>query len=599
MENTNELLINISMWISGLKRPLESISYNSESRFVKLGQDLQSVYADAERLEKLAVETTGMISGDGDDKLLSNISELAKGALVRIESSRADVSELFPRFKSCQDQMKRLKERCPGIVKIAKTLNMVALNISTESSRTEECVEMFGIFVKEIRELAKKVGEISRRIKEDSEDSSVVQEHDFSGILDRGNELNKTAEKAREMVSENIRGIDNVMNLSLQSFQRSEAHSQRISGLVGDVVVAIQFHDIVRQQIEHVMEAFQDVEYTVNEKGNVISGGNGEDASILLGKAHGILRLQALQLEQIISEIRDAHRKITVAFEEIGSEIETLVSDVSQMSSVRDEGDRQDSALALLLAGFGRLEKIIENSDELIGEIDDVMKHTKASASNLSDYLSLIEEVSMELHIKSINALIMSKSLGRNGITLSVLAQYVTEVSKGSDEFVREVIEIIKAIDASAHDLNIASLKSDEGTDYKHGTRASLKDGINRISGSYERFLKNVDLSHDQSMRLKKKISDVGSGLAFMTEMKDNLDGCLKDIKIFVEKLRPFSFKDQKTIEDLSRVQSRYTMESERGIHRRSIGSDDRTQGETIKETQDSDTELGDNVELF
>jgi hypothetical protein len=34
----------------------------------------------------------------------------------------------------------------------------------------------------------------------------------------------------------------------------AEVHSQKISSLVGDVVVAIQFHDIARQQIEHIVQ---------------------------------------------------------------------------------------------------------------------------------------------------------------------------------------------------------------------------------------------------------------------------------------------------------------------------------------------------------
>jgi len=597
MENSIELLNDTSSWLSELKTPLESISKRSESRFVKLGQDLQSVYSDAEGLARLTVETTGMISGDTDDKLLSKIGDLAKVSLTRLESFRADVSEVFPRFESCINQMKKLNERCPGIIKIAKTLNMISFNITTESSRTEECEEMFRIFVKEIRELAKKVNDISRRIKEDSEDSKTIQENDFIRILDQDSELNKTSDKARDMVSENIRRIDDIMNLSLQALQRSEAHSQRISGLVGEIVTAIQFHDIARQQIEHVIEALQDMKKTINEKG--ISGDNGEERSILLGKAHSILRLQALQVEQIIFEIKEAHRKITGAFEKIGNEIEVLVDDVSRMGLGGLGGGNQDSAFSLLLSGFERLDEIMKNGEAMKEEIDETMKRTKTSASNLSDYLSLIEDVSTELHIKSINALIMSKKLGRSGFTLSVLAQYVTEVSKGSDEFVREVIDILKSIQASARDLSLVSSKRGEVTRHEEGMGASLGDGISYISGSYDRFLKNMDLSRNHSMTLKRKITEVGSGLAFLDEMKCSLEKCQKQMGDLIDKLSPFASGDQKAVEDLAGVQSRYTMEIERGIHQRSIGNDDWSQEGMIKEAQNGDSEWGDNVELF
>ncbi len=597
MQDNIELLKNTCSWISELKMPLESIAKNSESRFIKLGQDLQAVYSDAEGLERLAVETTGMVSGDTDNDLLSKIRELAKGSLTRLEYVRSEVSELFPRFESCAGQIKRLNERCPGIIKISKTLNMVSFNISTESSRTAECEEMFNIFVREIRELAKRVNDISHRMKEDTEHSEKSQDNDFARILDRSNDLNRTADRAKDMVSENIRRIDEVMNMSVQTLHRSEVHTQKISGLVGEVVVAIQFHDIARQQIEHVIEAIQEMKSSINKE--AISGGNDEANLILLGKAHSILRLQALQVEQVIFEISEAHRKITAAFEEIGNEAEALVDDVSLIGSGRTEGGNQDSAFNLLLWGFEKLEEIMAKGENLTEEIAETMKRTRASASNLSNYLSLIEELGSELHIKSINALIMSKKLGKNGVTLSVLAQYVTEVSRGADEFVSEVIDIIKTIQTSAQDLTF-SYKRGVAPGSKGEMGTSLGSGINYISGSYDRFLKNVDLSRSCSMALKKKIMEVESGLAFLTEMKGRLEAGVNNIREIVGNLSPYASSDQEAVKDIAMVQSRYTMEVERGIHKRSIEyGDNKSKGINKGKSDFDNSELGENVELF
>jgi len=293
MGKTIELLNKTPLLISGLKTHLESISKDSESRFIKLGQDLQDVYSDAEGLSRSAIDTAGLINGESDDNLLSNIGNFAKESLDKLESFRSGVSDIFPRFESCLTYMKKLNEICPGIIKIAKTLNMVAFNISTESCRTKTSEDMFGIFVKEIKELVKRVDDISHRIKNDTENSKSTQENEFKNILNRMDQLEETSDHARDMVSENLRRIDEVMNLSLDALHESETHSQKISGMVGEIVMAIQFHDIARQQIEHVIDGFNDLVAAIRG-GNPLTDSE-EDNLNMLGKAYYMLNLQTMQ----------------------------------------------------------------------------------------------------------------------------------------------------------------------------------------------------------------------------------------------------------------------------------------------------------------
>jgi methyl-accepting chemotaxis protein len=595
MEDRDELLRNICIQISRLKTPLESISKNSEPRFIKLGQDLQSVYSDAEKLKKLAVETTGMISGDTDNNLLSYIDNFGKKTLNKLESFRIEVAEIFPRFESCINEIKRFNELCPGIIRIAKMLNMVAFNFSTESSRTESSEEMFGIFVKEIKQLAKEVNDVSYKMKEDSDNSRSSQENEFKKILERKDKLDSTADSAKEIVLENIRRIDEVMNLSLHALRESELHSQKISGLVGDVVMAIQFHDIARQQIEHVMEALQDVEHSIGEKDVMLI--NPEEKRSLLGKTYSILNLQALQIQQIVLEVSKAHEKITEAFKEISHEIGEIVNGVSRLGLGRTEDNEEKSTFNLLLSGFEKLDMTMVKGEELEGQIDETMKRTSVLASSLSGYLDIIQDLSMQLHIKSINALIMSGKLGQSGGALSALSQYVTEGSKRTDDFVLEVVAILKLIKLSAQDLNRISSKTK--LDHERHGDASLRDAISHISGIHDMFIRNAEQSHQSSIAFKIKISGVESGLGFLTDMKRDLEECLKRVKDILDKLGPFSSGHKISVEDMAKIQNRYTMERERGIHQMSVGNDGGDQDKISKETQNNENELGDNVELF
>jgi len=597
METTIEILKNTSSWLSEIKRPLESISTSNEPRFIKVGQELQSIYSDTEIITRSAIEATRLIEEDSNENLLAHINSLAEGSLDKIEAFRKGLAEMFPNFESCINYMKNLNDTCPDIIKIAKMLNMTALNISVESSRTESSKEMFQIFVQEIKELAGKASQVSSRIKEDSEDSRVNQENDFARILERRDQLDVTAHNAKEIISENVKRVEEVMELSRHILRESEKHSQKISGLVGDVVMALQFHDIARQQIEHVIQALQDIEAQIGDRDALQD--NPEENSKSLGKAYYLLRIQVFQTQQVASEIESVHEKILTAFEEISSEIDSIIHEIGRLGRGHAERSQERSAFNHLLSGFEKLEATMANGEELERQIDESMKRTSESASNLSNYLSMIEDLSMQFHIKSINALVMSKRLGKSGVTLAVLAEYVTEGAKKSDSFVLKLVDILRSLQSASDDLNRLSLKTGNGSGGEGRSERDLSDGILFISEIYEKFLKNAEEARQRSMTLRKKISGIAMGLSFLYDMKSDMERCLNRMKETLDSLEPFSSFSQDLASDLSRLKNRYTMQRERGIHQKAFGNRDTSLESEAKNSREDDSDLGDNVELF
>jgi len=591
MKRSFELLIRTHAKIFELKKPLESIIRDNESRFVKLGEDLQAVYGDVEQLKIQTVKTAGLIGEGAEGTLLSEITIYTKDSMEDLESIRNNVSAILPGFESCLTNINRLHKICPEILKIASTLNIVALNISVESSRTKISEEMFDIFVKEIRELAKRVNDIAYRIKEDSEVSLSGSENDFSDIHAHMNRLDNMADAVSDMVSENVMRINKVMNLTLHALKESETRSQRISTLVGEVVMAIQFHDIVRQQVEHVIDAFQDLEASIREKD--MQTACEEDILGILGEAFSLLHLQTRQLKQILSEITDAHIKITTSFNEIGKETTGLVGDVDRLGSGNIKVNDQEGVLEMLISGFKKLEIIMSDGEKLWERIDEAMNLTSVSASNISGYLSAMQEIGMDLHIKSVNALLMSKRLGARGIALSVLAQYVTDISKGSDHFVNDVIDILKKMQEASRELQSRSFHND-GSKTQAGIHASEK--VSRITAIYELFKRETGDSFRDCIKLKEKISGVESRLVFMDRMKSQIEECLQKMDAIFKDLAPF-VDNEKYLSDLNRLKSRYTMEIERDIHQRSL----KNSGDVLEDAgKHMDfNELGDNIELF
>lgn len=608
MENYIEYFEKTSTQLAEIKEPLESISRNSEPKFINLGDKLQSVFAGAEDLTRLTMETARLIDGKSEGNVLGNISEFAQQSLNDIESYRTDVSAVLPNIEASLKYLKQLYGICPVIRRIAKTLNTIALNISIESSRTKDREEMFEIFVMEIKDLARRVDEISRKIRDDSKTAHIHQSGNFFSISNRINQLDEIADESQSTVQKNIQETEKLIQLSLKALRRSEIHSKNISNLVGDIVMAIQFHDIARQQLEHIIQALMDIENLCNEE---ISGiDESGDLSNVLNHIHSILSLQTKQIRQVIEEIEGAREKTTRSFDEVGQEVEALVAGIAPLGSDTTQDDNHANAFRALITGLGHMDLIMTQGNELAEKIDDALKHSSQIVSRLSGYLDRMEDMGTNLHIKAINALIMSNRLGESGGAFSVLAQDVTVVSKESNEFVSSVVDILNSIGDLANDLKQLSVGEEISS---NGTGShSLSGIIHNISGIYDHFNEDSSLSFERTMALKEEILNIKSNLVFLDEIKDDLTRYLHKVEDIINILKPFSTAEEKKedhrFEDIA---GRYTMESERAVHEVALKGESDSTGitkdnntppkgspGTDKKEKDID-DLGDNVELF
>ncbi len=606
MNEISRIIQETLIRISELETPLVEVSTESEPQFVNLGNSLQDIYSGAEGLTELSRETAMLIDGESNDNILSNIGDFSRSSLSRLNASKEDVSNILPKVETCSVNLKRLYDMCPVIRTIAKKLNIVALHISMESSRSRECEEMFNFFVEEIKQLAGKVHEISVKIRDDSEKAKTSQIADFSSIAERKEILNSLADNAHRSVEDNVHHMEGLIKLALKTMRRAEIHSKKISSLVGEVVVAIQFHDIVRQQIEHVVETLKEVSsfFIEDTDGESISN---ENQTVSLAKAYSILSLQAEQINQVTREIHDAHNKIQRSFHEIGNEVESLVNGMIDLSENTDGTQYTGNPFEQLISGLNQLDKIISQGREMAGMIDRNLRQSAASAENLAGHLTEMEDIGMDLHIKAINALIMSKRLGAEGKTLSVLAEDVTAVSLDSNDFVLDVVEILKAIGELTANLKHLSEEKDDHLHDDEMHKDNLSNSVDMISAVYNDFMQKSSLSVEQSKLLRAKIFHLESELEFLRSMEDTLSSQRKNINKIIEKITPYIPEDSITGSDLEHLSERYTMEIERGIHNKALKKDSASSesqkdadSENINAPENNEEDyLGDNIDLF
>ncbi len=598
-------LLKMTSGLTDIADSLEAIIKNAEPRFLKIGQELESLYFDANELAQLTASAANSVGGESDENLLNIVGKLARQSLEELQSCRSGISESLNNIDEGAGHLDNLCNICSVIEKTGIFLHVVGLNMGVESSRSREASEMFEVLVHEVKQLAQRVLDISRNIYDDSRSARVRQLSAQSGILKGLDELSRLNEVAEKTVQNTVEEIRNIMQLSLKALEKTSIHSQEISRQVSEIVVAIQFHDITRQQIEHIVFALRDWAGILSKQKNThfsIKSGFQTGKTKTLGSAHTILSLQAIQLNQVISEIIAAYQKGVQAFEKLGRQVGELVADVSVLSS--GENGKQENRIELrieaLKSSLQHLRTLQEQGHNLKSRIGETAEQVSETASNLSHHISQVQGISLDLHLKALNAVVKSERLKGEGRTFEILAQKVSELSKQSNEFVADVVKILESIIDLAKGLQIGS--------YSEMCQFDMIEWNSEISHAYDRFIGDSSKALQDSGSLQEAIFQTKSDLFFLHDLADELTLHLGELEKGVRVLEPWVSKGGSHLAktEFKQIAGRYTMKRERDIHGQYIEAPGKPfklpkpmpsveDDNNTKEEED----LGDNVELF
>lgn len=546
-----------------IKESLDSVMAKVEPDFLKLGQDLQNMYSDADRLTEQTVNAATFIGGKNKgENFLSNIDKVSKQALSDLQGYQNNISESLKKITGSLEFLGKLINICSVIEKTGISLNVIGLNIAIESSRSTDSGEMFASFTDEIRQLSKNISEISKNIMEDAQTTRSNQISANNNILSGLEMYERLYYNGEKVVKRAIRDIFRLMEISMNVFEKSNRLSREISSQVGEVVVGIQFHDIARQKIEHIVMALNDVEKLIN-------GRNDKDAETdkdkILGRAYNIIGLQASQLREVINEIRNAEEKCSQAFNKLGRLVEDLVADVSVFDTNEDTESMLRKRITALKTGLEQLGSLLFNGRDLQQQINETVEQVSEAVSKLSAHIDQVRGISLELHLKALNAIVKSARLQNEGRALEILAQEVTKLSGQSDLFVTDVVKILQSLVSLSDDLdNSLDLKNIS----KQDTYKLINEGINETTANYERFKTEASIALEKSQALQTNIINTESDLFFLNNLADELELYLGRFENILKELESWADNaDDNVKRKIEEVAQRYTMASERRLH--------------------------------
>lgn len=571
MNTNSEIKVSKSELIntfSDIDIRINQLHQRSSTDFMKLNDYLKDYHKKTRIISENATRIFETISGGKDMDLIKELSSIHHRLEEYRRNLRLHDSQRLGTLKEVLLKCDQLSVILKNLRQDFTTLKFLSTNFSIISNYNEsgkDLNENINIWNSEINSLHQSLVSVSNSIENFREK---ISGHTRTVAA----RVENSVDVYQNLSRETIKNIDLVTLKNLESklqFPLLKEKSVESSKSINDIITHLQYHDIIRQKIEHIQKShqkiIQDLNSTVtdNESGNSCSA---DDYS----KIGDIIDLQAAQLLLVSKEYQNALNVITRNFQDIARDL-TTISGISDKFSLKDSS----SGVTLLKQIKDQLDKGIIMLD--LNNYAIINAEYQLAQEKLEELSSQMKQLIKPLLIRFTGMINNSKNSAAKG-------------NSGSGVF-SQIISLLNDIEIKNHDIlqNINEIRNltgsifiSDNTDMWENQleldRLQLMVKISKILDSLDKDNEELDSVLNQNRELNNTILEKientinkGDYYEYFENIVEEVIGNLNDIN---GRIRPSANIDKKAA-NLNEIKGSYTMESERVIHEKVVSGNE------------------------
>ncbi len=574
---------------------LTTVSKETEDEFLNVGGSLYAFSSGCSDSSSRAHSAAEMIESGGGLNV-SVFKELFEKIYNEIETCATIISDGMTGMTDLMPKIEEIIELRLFLKKLSRSITILGTLIRIESARVEK--SEFNVMTNVVDELAEKIAKDTTEIEVSAKEAneSIIDTYDKIGpcLEVFTGELTKT----RGLVNKILDEIDSVSTQAKLLCNRIGGRAGQITPEIGEVVSAIQFHDISRQQMEHVAEAFEDINKKIEEVENF----DDSEKAMLNRWILKALEIQIAQLEYVISETNKAAEGISGHLTRVSDLAEAQADDAGSILEEEETGrDRIGMIGGALESLSGILEYVKEMTDNMIAGLTDVNEKIGRMSTMVED----IEDISDNIDILALNAIIKVASVGDSGRGLGVLAEEIRRLSNNAKDGITTGASVINAILSNSEDLRgtlTANLNDQLASteDISNQTR----EAIAKLLKDDETLMQSMNEISSETKRLENEITSLISSITFEGVIRNRLTSILDELHDMKEELKGYTpnlemDEYNRFTPDLEKLLQRYTMQSERTVHASALTGESADDGDIDLFGSDGSSGGDDGIELF
>ena len=388
------------------------LNHRTEQDFLSIGGKLtefmQAVKVISSELSSLANSEQGQ-----------RASHALTLALDRATAKRAALGESDTGLAGMRNEISLLKRTLSGFVGTVSNFNTLALLTRVETARLGSAGTGFSQVADDVRLLAGKVHSSVER-------ALAIADSLIQPIEDAMREISALdAAQARDLPTMISRTL-----ASLSSFRDAQDSAHESSIRLGDqygaisdsfkkLIVSIQFHDITRQQIEHVLEVLQRLSSE--------NGAKDGSTSRQLRGVSAVLALQSAQLSDAGQKFASSVVSVERSLEEIARHVLAMVHQSRALAGLSEDDNGSiflpiEEDCGAILTGLG-------HSADVESAIRVARNRLQETVSKMLEPIAEIKKIQLQIRMVALNARISAFHLGSSGSTLDALAGSVQQLA--------------------------------------------------------------------------------------------------------------------------------------------------------------------------
>lgn len=599
--------------------------HEREDDFLALGARFMEFSSASRLLSKkasdLAELTTGGAIEQGIEQLSGELNDMTSAC--DFTTSEASLSEL----KGLLSVIAELMEHVESFGRVVRSLQMLGISTRIESARLGSRGLGFATLADDVEKLAHMIVAKSSSIMEKSKSLHGM----IQSVHQRTQELTHTQRGCSDRIMTEVGGnLDSLLSMAERSKQvigDLSVQTAEISRNISEVVASMQFHDIVRQQVEHVDEALQDMMGMIKahpvdvcseadadsgsgepdeagavdaigadaETGDAAAetgdAGDGREPDAepelepdmcaaareaddreLVGWIADVTAIQVSQLDHSANRLEEAVAGIKGSLMGIAATVQGMGEDVAGIIETDDADD--DSVLDRIAEGSASVIASMREFTDKAAEIGGLMATVAGTVSEIAAFVDDIEDVGSEIELIALNAAIKAAHTGDEGRALGVLAGAIQHLSTDARGHTHVVSDMLRRIaDAAASLESNASQYTETGQLKAMAVRQEeLMDRLRQVNATFQSLFGEVG---QESEALGLALEELAGGITLDQDVCPGLNEARKELDELVRLAREAvpEADDVGRPERLRELLARYTMEAERMVHETAFGS--------------------------
>jgi methyl-accepting chemotaxis protein len=560
----------------------------SEQVFLRTGDRLQSLAKKAKDILNSSNDAATMSTQEASP--VESLALALRSMEAHLEVSRDAATAGASCLGQVLQKVEQLVETGAEFQRIASTLRSLSTSLRVEDGRRAEGFGFASVSADVVR-----LGHLITS--------------KFDAILGRAHNLDSTARAAQKGEREFLKNQGAQASDLLQETRISLTHmgdleaasgamrrdsmqaSGEINAEVMRVLVSLQLHDITRQMIEHVIESMRSFATELVGASEESTRGD-ETESDHLADLAALCRIQSRQVSKARRELVSALNGIARTLHEISARVERIVEGTRHLTS--QEGG--SSLLSRVEHGVGQaaetLHDQLRHERQTFAAVEAVASATMAMESFVGD----IAVIANDVKVVALNALVKAVKTGSRGAVFAILAQAIKNLSLDVATKTEMVALVMREMTQLASDLGARMHSSHESEQMENLLTRLTGD----LRGYHNGLLSSLTTLRRESSEIASEVEDISRDLAQQAHVTDELRQVERDLAALGEEAARSvdpSKLTNRTSRWLEESAERYTMESERDIHR-SVQTDHQSPA-TAAASPVPSSGLGENVELF